>query len=248
MIKKAVIINVLLIFYPLLSVAQNRISDQNDIFWLPLTINAKINNKMVLNTEYQWRRNQLGKTWQQSLLRLGITYNRDKVTSFQAGYAWILTYPYGDFPIAANGTFAEQRTHQQVMFNSELNATGLMLVTRLRLEQRWLEVLNADQSFNHWNYLNRVRVMQRMNVPVKLKKQSCYLSLVDELFICFGKNVGQNIFDQNRIYALAGWNVNKSVQLEFGALNQILQQGKAINGKAVFQYNTGPVLGCNVKL
>jgi hypothetical protein len=38
------------------------------------------------------------------------------------------------------------------------------------------------------------------------------------------------------------------VQLELGVLNQILQQGKAVNGKPVFKYNTGPVLGCNIKL
>jgi hypothetical protein len=243
-----ILISACLSISPLAILAQNRITDQNDIFWLPLTVNAKINNKMVFNTEYQWRRNQLGVTWQQSLLRFGVTYNLNKVTSFQGGYAWVLTYPYGDYPIAANGTFTEHRTHQQVMFKPELNANGVNLFTRLRLEQRWLEVLNADKSFNHWNYLNRIRIMQRLNIPLKLKKQSCYFSLVDELFVGFGENVGLNVFDQNRIYALAGWNVSKSVQLEFGALNQILQQGKAVNGKSVFQYNTGPVLGCNVKL
>lgn len=246
MMKHCII--VFLFVIPLISFAQNRITDENDIFWLPLTVSAKINNKFAFSGEYQWRRNQLGKTWQQSLLRMGLTYNKNKITSFQAGYGWILTYPYGDYPIASNGTFTEHRLHQQVMFKNELTARGSLLITRLRLEQRWLAVLNPDKSINHWNYLNRIRIMQRLNIPFSVKKKSCYLSVMDELFVGFGKNVGQNVFDQNRLFGLLGLNLNKSVQLEMGVLNQILQQGKAVNGKPVFQYNTGPVLGCNIKL
>lgn len=242
--------NVILFLFlmPLFSFSQNRISDANEIFWLPVNLSIKINNRLTFNGEYQWRRNELGKTWQQSLLRTGLTYNKDKVTSFQAGYGWILTYPYGDYPIALNGTFTEHRLHQQVMFKNELTATGSLLITRLRLEQRWLAVLNPDQSLNHWNYLNRIRIMQRLNSPILIRKKSCYFSVMDELFIGFGKNVGLNVFDQNRLFGLLGLNLNKSLQFEMGVLNQILQQGKAVNGKPVFQFNTGPVLGCNIKL
>lgn len=233
---------------PLVLSAQNRITDDNEILWMPLTLSTKINNKLTFNGEYQWRRNELGKTWQQSLFRMGFTFSKDKIMSFQAGYGWILTYPYGDYPIASNGTFTEHRLHQQAMFKNELTASGSLLITRLRLEQRWLAVLNPDQSLNHWNYLNRIRIMQRLNIPFAIRKKSCYFSVMNELFVGFGKNVGQNVFDQNRLFALAGWNVNKNLQLEFGVLNQILQQGKTVNGKSVFQYNTGPVLGCNIKL
>ena len=45
-----------------------------------------------------------------------------------------------------------------------------------------------------------------------------------------------------------GWNVNEKVQLELGVLNQILQQGKLVTAKPVFQYNSGPVFGLNLKL
>lgn len=228
--------------------AQNRISDENQVLWAPVTISTKINEKFALHTEYQWRRNNLGKTWQQSLLRVGLTYNASKITAFQAGYGWILTYPYGDYPLAPNGTFTEHRIYQQALFKVPLNADGTTMISRIRLEQRWLAVLNADKSLNHWNYLNRVRIMQRLNFPFKVSGKDCYASLMDEVFIGFGKNVGQNVFDQNRLYGLLGWNVNKKVQLELGVLNQILQQGKLVAAKPVFQYNSGPVFGLNLKL
>jgi hypothetical protein len=99
-----------------------------------------------------------------------------------------------------------------------------------------------------WNYLNRIRLMHRIQWPLKSIHKNLYLALSDEIFIGFGKNVGLNVFDQNRLFGLLGMNLNKSIQLEMGVLNQILQQGKAVNGKPVFQYNTGPVLGCNIKL
>ena len=90
--------------------------------------------------------------------------------------------------------------------------------------------------------------MQRIQCPLRRIHKNLYLTLSDEVFIGFGKNVGLNVFDQNRLYGLLGMNLNKFVQVEMGVLNQILQQGKAVNSKPVFQYNTGPVLGCNVKL
>jgi hypothetical protein len=90
--------------------------------------------------------------------------------------------------------------------------------------------------------------MQRLQWPLKKIHKQMYLALSDEILIGFGKNIGLNVFDQNRLFGLLGLNLNKSVQLETGIMNQILQQGKAVTGKPVFQYNTGPVLSLNVRL
>jgi len=227
---------------------QHRIADYNEIGWVPITVNNRLSDKWSLHTELHWRRTDRIQKPQQNLMRLGITWNASQQHRFQAGFAWILTYPYGDFPLAENGTFAERRTHQQWLFVNESNGKGVVFSSRLRTEQRWLEVLDTNSRFVRWNYLNRIRLMQRMQWPLRRIHKNLYLCLSDEVFIGFGKNVGINVFDQNRLYGLLGLNLNKSVQLEMGVLNQILQQGKAVNGKPVFQYNTGPVLGCNIKL
>jgi inorganic pyrophosphatase len=57
--------------------------------------------------------------------------------------------------------------------------------------------------------------------------------------IGFGQNVGQNIFDQNRLGVLFGWRFNKNVKIEGGYFSQILQLARSVNSQNVFQYNTG---------
>ncbi len=69
-----------------------------------------------------------------------------------------------------------------------------------------------------------------------------YLAFYNELFIGFGENVAVNIFDQNRIAFLAGYRLNKSIRVEAGYLNQILQFGRTIDSKNVFQNNKGFIL------
>lgn len=227
--------------------AQHRLSDRNNIGWVPLTVQARLNDKWSLHSEFQWRRVDAIHSPQQNLLRFGLTWHSQSQHRFQVGYAWILTHPYGDFPLAENGAFVEHRSYQQWFFAAEANKRGAVFNNRLRAEQRWLEVLDTNSRFVRWNYLNRLRLMQRMQWPLKALHPSLYAAVSNEIFIGFGRNIGLNIFDQSRLYGGLGLNLNKNVQIELGVMNQILQQGKAVNGKPVFQYNTGPLLGCNVK-
>jgi hypothetical protein len=62
------------------------------------------------------------------------------------------------------------------------------------------------------------------------------------LFIGAGKNLGTNIFDQNRIFLLLGYKLNKKLSIEGGYFNQTLQQGRRINNSTIMQRNNGLVL------
>ena len=75
-----------------------------------------------------------------------------------------------------------------------------------------------------------------------------YAVAADEIFIGAGKNVGVNIFDQNRIFLLAGFKLNKYITLEGGYFNQTLQQGRRINNNTIMQRNNGVVLSSFVNL
>jgi hypothetical protein len=66
-----------------------------------------------------------------------------------------------------------------------------------------------------------------------------YTGIQNEIFIGFGKNVGVNIFDQNRLGIIIGHTIDKNISIEGGYLYQILQQRKLINNQSVFQYNKG---------
>jgi hypothetical protein len=219
--------------------AQNRLSDYNTVGWYTINIDPAITQKWSGHIEYQWRRNSVITQWQQSLLRFGLTYKISPQVSIQAGYAWVKTFPHSDHFVAAiRKTFPEHRLYEQVVVTSSVGR--VKLTNRLRLEQRFNGKFTSeeDEKPAEFTYLNRVRYMPRIDVPLD-KTNKAYVALYDEILIGFGKNIGQNVFDQNRIAVMAGYNFSKAFRLEAGFVNQIVQLGRLVDGKNVFQYNNG---------
>jgi hypothetical protein len=93
--------------------------------------------------------------------------------------------------------------------------------------------------------------MFRFQIPQKgkeIKDKTPYVAVYDEIFIGFGKNVNENIFDQNRIGFLLGYRFNPVFRIEAGYLNQILQLGREVNNRNVFQQNNGIILNANFNI
>ena len=224
--------------------AQNaRLSDHNSVGWYNYFGTFKLNKKYSLHTEYQWRRDNILTDWQQSLLRLGVNYNLDPKVQVRLGFAWIETFPYGEYPINGLGKdFTELRTFQMLMLNDK---TGRVEFShRFMLEQRWLgsySQVNLKKE-DDYRFLNRARYMFRVQVPVSRPTTGDnipYIAAYDEILIGFGENVNENIFDQNRIGILFGYKFGSNLRVEAGMFNQTLQLGREINGRNVFQRNNG---------
>ncbi|MEO0065526.1 MAG: hypothetical protein RI983_852 [Bacteroidota bacterium] len=225
--------------------AQNgRITDRNSIGWFNYFGTIKFKKKWSLHTEYQWRRDQIIKDWQQSLLRLGVNYQLNNDVQFRLGYAWAETYAYGDIPLNPFGKqFTEHRTYQMLTINDKIGKVSLS--HRFMLEQRWLGryLSAADTKDDDFLFMNRMRYMIRGQIPVTNNATNpIYAAAYNEILIGFGKNVGENIFDQNRIGVLVGKAINNSFRIEAGYLNQIVQLGREVNNRNIFQYNNGIIL------
>lgn len=226
---------------------QQRLADHNTIGWLVYTGTFRIKPKVAIHTEYQWRRVDEIKNWQQSLFRTGINYALRKDVSLNAGYAFAETFPYGDYPVAI--AFPEHRIYEQVVIK---NPVGKIEIShRFTLEQRFVGKVLMQNGERHTDYifLNRMRYRLRTEAPLKTKavnKSNWTVIFQDEVFIGWGKNIGANVFDQNRLAVLLGYKLNQNIKFEAGYLNQILQQGKRINDKAVFQYNNGFILAAHL--
>lgn len=225
--------------------AQTRLSDRNTIGWFNIFGTYHLGKKITLNGEYQWRRDGLVKDWQQSLARGSVQYNFNKDVSAAVGYGYIITFPYGDYP-AGPYSFPEHRIFEQLVWNDHRGRISLN--HRLRLEQRFLGQIDqkaAEKEVQRYNYLNRLRYQIRAQAPLSKRTMgdnTWYAAAYDEIFIGFGPNVNQNIFDQNRIGLLLGYQLNKTFKLEAGYLNQTVQQGGEIQGKEVYQYNNGLIV------
>lgn len=211
---------------------QKQIDSQNHA-WVMYTGNHKLSDRWGIHTEYQWRRSDLFDHWQQSLMRLGVEHYLPSGVQLTLGYGWIKTYPYGSQPIAHYNN--EHRIWQQLILK---NKTGRVdFQHRYRLEQRFIE--NWENFGGNWDqegYLFRQRVRYRFLVTVplsrkELKDNTLLLAIYDEPFLGFGKGVGKNILDQNRLYGALGWRFNKDFNVQLGYMNQYVVKSDGIKAE-----------------
>lgn len=242
----------LLINYQVSFAQNNRLETTNKIGWYSYTGTFKVSEKVGIHTEYQWRRNNLITSWQQSLLRLGLNYTVNARVFFRLGYAVAETYPYGEYPLNVLGrSFTEHRIYEMVQL---AHKEGIVDFShRFMLEQRFIGRYSSANEYteDEFPFSSRARYMFRLQVPLRgkeIKDKTPYVAAYDEVLIGFGKNVNANVFDQNRIGILIGYRFNKNVRIEAGYLNQTLQLGRLVNGKNVFQNNNGIIINTNFNI
>ena len=250
--KSTILILLLLISMCCKVYAQNnRINTSNNIAWFSFQATTSLKKQWSLQTEYHCRRVGGIEEWQQSLLRLGINYRLSSQTSLRVGYALVENYAYGEYSINVFGkNFAEHRMYEALLHNHSEGKFSFN--NRLMLEQRFVgkysnAIVAKEDSYV---YANRLRMMTRIQYPLKgntIKDKTPYISVYDELFIGFGKNVN-NVFDQNRLGVLLGYKVNKHTQIEMGYIHQQLQFNRTINNWNVFQDNSGFISSINFNL
>jgi hypothetical protein len=231
---------------------QTRLNDYNTISWNAVFLNFSIDEKLSVHGEFQLRRSDFLVNPQQNLYRFGINYKLHEQVVFRLGGAFADTYPNGKVPIQASARlFPEYRSFQMLQLSNPLGKINL--THRFMLEQRWVGRFTKQgvSKADDYVFLNRMRYMARIDIPLNFKenqKSKPYLAAYDEIFIGFGKNVQQNVFDQNRFGILAGLKFNPKFRIEGGYVDQTLQFGRLIDAKPVFQYNRGLIINSYISL
>jgi hypothetical protein len=212
--------NVFLIATLLLNItlnAQKLIDDQLH-GWVVYQGNHKLNSKFDLHTEYQWRRADGFNDWQQSLARVGLDYKLNPNCTISGGYGWIISYPYGSQPIAAQTH--ENRLWQQVNLKAQYGA--IQIQHRYRLEQRFIDTI----------FRQRIRYRAQCIIPLQKtyleQGKGLFMNVNDEVFLGFGKGIGKNILDQNRFIAAVGYKFSPKMNIQMGYLNQFVIKSNGI--------------------
>ena len=228
--------------------AQDPVADQFNA-WLMYFGNHRLSERWGLHTEYQWRRNDGFENWQQSLLRIGVDLHTKAGPVLTAGYGWIVSYPYGEQPIAY--PFNEHRIWEQLILPHSVGR--FQLQHRYRLEQRFPEqkAADADGEFSPDGYLFKQRFRYRFlfTLPVSrrdMQDGTLFLSMYDEVFLQFGANAGVNILDQNRFYAALGWRFDANVNVQLGYLNQYIVKADGVRVERNHTLQVG--FTCNLDL
>ncbi|MFM7769713.1 MAG: DUF2490 domain-containing protein [Bacteroidota bacterium] len=203
----------------------------NNNTWFMYVGDHKVSERWGVHLEAQYRRNEIIAKPQQLLLRTGINYHFAPNMFATAGYCYVYTSQYGVFP--AKSAFPENRFWEQLQVKTQ--AGRLEMTTRLRLEQRLTKLpvaINGGEFGPGDNvYTNRARMLVRFSIPFKgktIEDKSLYFSCFDEGFVNFGRNVGMNIFDQNRAYVAIGYKIPRWGRVELGYLNQLLVKSDGV--------------------
>lgn len=219
---------------------QKKVYPQNNA-WLVYIGNHSIAEKWSLKTVYAFRRHDFFSQWQQSLSRLTVNYKLNSKVSLSLGGDWCVTFPYGESPISYKKT--EFRSLEQLTLKNSVYR--IKIVQRYRLEQRYIEDahLNEDNMVVRDGFYekNRIRYRLLMSIPINhqsFQAKTFYLTAFEEVFLGLGKNIQQNIMDQNRTAFLLGYEFNPKFKIEMGYLNQILVRSNGIDMELNHTLNT----------
>jgi Protein of unknown function (DUF2490) len=228
---KSITLIIVAIAFTNITIAQ-RLNTENFNTWFVYNGDHKISNKWGVHIEAQLRRNSFVAKSQQLLLRGGFNYHFNPQVFATVGYCFVQTAPYGAFPEKL--AFPENRYWEQVQVKNTIGKTEL--INRYRLEQRYSQTPSYDSAIAGYEigdavYTNRVRILNRISVPLAGKTiadKSWYLTAYDEIFANFGKQVGNNLLDQNRFFAGLGYKIPNVGRIEFGYLEQTIVKGDGL--------------------
>ena len=205
MIKKRIFYLVCIVFI------SNNVKGQNPAEnelgnWLMYFGTHKISEKFSLHYETQLRNYEIISNFNQLLPRVGLNYHIDESSIVTAGYAFIPTQNEFDKGWGEE-MVTENRIWEQFILRNSINRVKIR--HRYRLEQRWVKAGDIT------TYKNRARYMLSLKLPISKNEESpLFISLYDEIFL----NISDNPFDQNRLFAALGFQVNKQMNIQLGYL------------------------------
>jgi hypothetical protein len=202
-----------LLFFALTFCLSAQIDNNANAWFMYFGDHAFGQSKFGAHLEGQWRRSNLSLAPQQLFVRPALNFQLRPKLMLTAGYAFAKTHRYGSFP--PQKVFDEHRIYQQIQVQNRW--LGLDWQNRLRFEQRHILGFAA-------RYENRFRYALRANIPLRWGGGKNYVAIYDEIFFNYGKQVGANVFDQNRAYVAWGHHLSKQQRFEIGFMEQTLQQ------------------------
>lgn len=160
---------------------------------------------------------------QQWFIRPSLDYQFTKHFMGSVGYTHYGNFVYGS-PTLFKMDIPENHAWLQGTFTHQFGS--LKMTNRLRDENRWVGIANADNSrVDHFDYRNRLRYMLLFNYPL-LKKEDKSTALFalagDEVFLNLGSFSGSTLLQQNRVIAGLGYNFNKHHQVQLAYIHQTI--------------------------
>lgn len=207
-----------------ISLNAQAVKSQNNDVWFHYAGKNKLSEKLSFTFEATMRYANGFSEKQQWFVRPSIDYQFTKKLSGSVGYSHYNTYSYGD--PAMNKTDIPE-DHIWVQGTYVHNLGDFKFTHRLRDENRFVgiakyDIVSSEYEIDRYEYRNRLRYMFLVNYPLLKKDNQTKLSVFfgDEMFLNIGKNAGKTLFNQNRIIAGLGYNLNAQHQVQLSYIHQ----------------------------
>lgn len=202
-----------------------KISERREQVWLGYFNQTRFTERSGLWVDLQLRLNDYLNQKSLSIARIGYTYFCSDQLRLTAGYGLITHYSL----TAGQPHVPENRPWQQVQWFDKKRKVSLSQY--LRVEERFVRTTLNGELEDDYRFSWRFRYNFAIFIPLKgeaLIAGTPFISLNDEVLISAGKNVINNYFDQNRLFAGVGYQLTDKLNAQFGYL-YVFQQLPAGN-------------------
>lgn len=195
-----------------ISKAQDDIHGDSE-FWFLLLNHFEINDQWTVGNELHIRRTEFMSENKQFILRPFVNFKPGESVVYTAGYSYIKTQPYGQYPLPV--ARPEHNFWEQVTVNQKLGKTTLS--HRYRMEHRYQGDFSQESPGN--TIIDGFSFSNRFRYRLTLKKsinEHYFIHAFDELWISTDQKFRQATYNQNWIYLGLGRNVgNGNIQLAY---------------------------------
>lgn len=186
--------------------------------WNTINVVYDIDDTWSTNVEFNFRRTNFLKDWQQFVLRPFVHYKLEEGLDIALGYSYIENYQYAPFstPIDA----MENNIFQQLSINHKFSKFSFD--HRLRFEERFIDniVQMEDGVFVKMGTKHKNRFRYKFQIAVPLKKIGAHGSLsvvvYDEAHLDFGNGLRPEKLDQNWMFLGVSLRASKKIKIRTG--------------------------------
>lgn len=206
--------------------AQTEVYGDNDV-WFLLLNKVQLSEKWSFLNETHLRRHQWLEQKEQFLLRPGVNYTFNPAVTATAGYTYIRTYPYGEYPLAIS--VPENNVWEQITLSHNITEQ-VSMSHRYRIEHRWIGSIRNDgvtpPNIDGTRFTQRFRYRLTANFPIITTGEGTrlYGHVFDELWFNLRDELHVAGFDRNWLYLGVGYRFSPAARLEVAFLDQWINQ------------------------
>ena len=197
--------------------AQVPIVHGNANVWFLLLNHYRFAPRWKLGNEIHLRRDAWLRDQQQWIIRPYIDFKLHNKVHLTAGYSYLNTAPYGDYPLSTNQP--EHNVWEQVVIKNKIGKNSI--AHRYRMEHRFRGQLTENTSgepiVDGYAFSNRFRYrfIYKRDLNDKF-----FIHAFDEIWFNFNDKFQLTSFDRNWIYAGLGWKFVPGGNMQIAYLHQ----------------------------